>query len=280
MTQSSTNTNNRKKAPSANLYTRAEAIKKLHLPKSTFHDYVTMGKIRKIVPPGKKEGYYDKKEIDELSNAMQLFILQYTSETSKFSVATEGDIAGIYDVIASLWGRAVSIPIELRKSWYQKNPFIDYVVKQQDIIVGYLNIQPFKPDTLKLMMEGKKRGWEIKPDDIYTFEPGNSYDCFIGLAVRQDIPNHKTYGMRLIMGFYHVLADFAHRGIKIRKLCATSDRPDGMKLCEDLGFIKYPPAEGSTFNRYELDLETSEAMFAKKYQEAIKEHETTNPEAK
>ncbi len=269
MQQKATTKTSRKKAPNPSLYTRSEAIKKLNMAKSTFHDYVNTGKIHKIIPPGRKEGYYQKKEIDELANAMQLFLLQYTSEPSKFEVATEDDIAGIYDVIASLWGKTVSTPVELRKSWYKKNPLIDYVVKQQNIVVGYLNIQPFKPETLKLMMEGKKRGWEIQPDDIYTFETGHTFDCFIGLAVRQDIPNSKIYGMRLIMGFHHVLIDFAQKGINIRKLYATSDRPDGMKLCEDLGFEKHSPAEGSTFNRYELDLERSEALFARKYREAI-----------
>ncbi len=269
-------TSSRKKAPSTNLYTRSEAIKKLRLPKSTFHDYVTMGRIHKIIPPGKKEGYYNKKEIDDLANATELFILQYTAETSKFQVATEEDIEGIYDVIASLWGRSVSTPIDLRKSWYRKNPLIDYVVKQQNIVVGYLNIQPFEPETLKLMMEGKKRGWEVKPEDIYTFEPGHSYDCFIGLAVRQDIPKHTIYGMRLISGFFHVLVNFAHQGIKIRKLYATSDRSDGMKLCESLGFVKYPPVEGSTFNRYEIDLETSETAIARKYRFALAEYDASS----
>ena len=46
-----------------------------------------------------------------------------------------------------------------------------------------------------------------------------------------------------------------------------------MKLCEDLGFEKYPPAEGSTFNRYEINLETSESPLAKKYREVVKDAE-------
>jgi len=52
---------------------------------------------------------------------------------------------------------------------------------------------------------------------------------------------------------------------------ATSDRKDGMKLCEDLGFEKEPSAEGSPFNRYHLDLERSSAFFAQKYREALKD---------
>jgi hypothetical protein len=38
-----------------------------------------------------------------------------------------------------------------------------------------------------------------------------------------------------------------------------------MKLCEDIGFEKYPPVEGTTFNKIELELETSEITFAKRY---------------
>lgn len=262
----------RKKAPSANLYTRSEAIKKLGLPKSTFHDYVAAGKIQKVVPPGKREGYYLKKEIDDLANATQLFILQYTSEPTTFEPATEQDIEGIYQVVESLWGKAVTTPIELRRSWYKKNPLIDHVVKKQGIVVGYVGMTPLSKETLRLMLEGKKRGWNLQPEEIYTYEPGNSYDCYIGLAVRQDIPNAKVYAMRLIIGFYHVLVDLGTKGIKIRSLHATSHRPDGMKLCEDLGFEREPPIEGSILNRYHLDLEKSSAPFAQKYREALQDH--------
>ncbi len=269
----------RKKAPSANLYTRSEAIKKLGLPKSTFHDYVIAGRIKKVVPPGKREGYYLKKEIDELANATQLFILQYTSEPTIFEVAsTEEDIEGMSQVVESLWGKVTTPSIELRKSWYKKNPLIDYIIKRQGIIAGYLSIDPLDEETLKLMLEGKKKGYDIKPENIYPFESGNSYDCFIGLVVRQDIPNSKVYAMRLILGFYHVLLDFARKGIFIRSLHAVSDRKEGMKICEDLGFEKEPPAEGSTFNRYHLDLGRSDAFFVQKYREALQDHNLNMPE--
>ncbi len=261
---------NRKKAPSANLYTRSEAIQKLGLPKSTFHDYVTAGRIQKVVPPGKREGYYLKKEIDDLADATHLFILQYTSEPTTFSLAKEEDIEGIYYVVESLWGKNATTPIELRKSWYKVNPLIDYVVKKQDIVVGYLSVTPLSEEALKLTREGRKREWNLEAKEILTFEPGNSYNCYIVLAVRQDVPNSKIYAMRLILGFYHILTDFASRGVKIRSLHATSHRPEGIKLCEDLGFDKESPVEGSVLNRYHLNLESSNVPFAQKYRESLK----------
>ena len=153
---------NRKKAPSANLYTRSEAILKLGLPKSTFHDYVTTGRIKKIVPPGKREGYYLKKEIDALANATHLFLLQYTSEPTTFSLAKDEDIEGIYQVAESLWGKNGTTPIELRKSWYKVNPLMDYVVKKQDIVVGYLSVTPLSEEALKLTLCRKKKRVESR----------------------------------------------------------------------------------------------------------------------
>jgi predicted DNA-binding transcriptional regulator AlpA len=51
-----------------NVYYRAEeAMKKLGLPKSTFHYLVRQGKIPKIILPLRKQAVYPVKEIDEIA---------------------------------------------------------------------------------------------------------------------------------------------------------------------------------------------------------------------
>ncbi len=61
-----------KKAPDG-FYTAQEAAQKLDLNISTFRYYVRQGKIKRHVPPMRKEGFYRKDEIDRLASEIKTF---------------------------------------------------------------------------------------------------------------------------------------------------------------------------------------------------------------
>lgn len=260
----------RQKKPASGLYTAREAIRKLKMPQATFHHYVKIGKIKKVTEPGKTEGFYEKAYIDRMARASELFAIQYAADTATFRVATPEDAQGIYEVIASLWGTLFTTPVETRLNWYQQNPEIDYVVKQDDIVAGYVTIMPLKHETIELLMEGKIRGWDIKAEDILPFTAGTPLECYTGAAIRAGVHRPEKYGMRLIMGIMDTMRDLAKNGILIKKLYAVSDTPDGVKLSRDLGFEESPPAPGATFKQFVLDLETSDSPYAKEYRKTLK----------
>lgn len=255
----------------AGLYTASQAIKKLRMPATTFHNYVREGKIKKIVPPGRSEGYYERAYVDEMAKASEMFVLQYAAEPATFSVATPEDAEGIYNVIASLWGTLHTTPVEKRLEWYKVNPAIDYVVKQEGIVTGYITIMPMKHETIEKLMKGQLRGWDIKPEDILPFEPGKPLECYTGAAIRAGVYKPEKYGMRLLIGTMKRLREYAQEGIFIKKMYAVSDTPDGVKLSRDLGFEEQAPAAGSTFNQYVLDMEKSSNPFAKEYIKILKQ---------
>jgi hypothetical protein len=257
------------KAPNG-LYTASQAIKKLRMPPTTFHNYVREGKIKKITPPGRIEGYYEKVYIDQMAKASELFVIQYASGPATFSVATPEDAQGIYDVIASLWGTLHTTPVETRLKWYSINPSIDYIVKQEGIVTGYITIMPMKHETIEKLLSGKMRGWDIKPEDILPFTPGVPLECYVGAAVRAGVYKPEKYGMRLLIGMLGKMNEYARQGIFIKRMYGVSDTPDGVKLSRDLGFKEEPPTPGSTFNRYVLDLEESDSFFAKEYRQNVK----------
>jgi len=260
----------RQKKPAKGLYTAGEAIKKLRMPQATFHHYVKIGKIKKVVEPGKTEGFYEKAYIDRMAKASELFAIHYATDSATFGVATPEDAQGIYEVIASLWGTLFTTPVETRLSWYQINPEIDYVVKQDDIVAGYITIMPLKHEIIEKLLAGKIRGWDIRPDDILPFTLGTPLECYTGAAVRAGVYKPEKYSMRLIMGIMEIMQEFARKGILIQKLYAVSDTPDGVKLSRDLGFNEMPPAPNSTFRQFVLDLETSESPYAQEYREVFK----------
>ncbi len=84
-------------------YSATEVMKKLGIASSTLYHYVETGKIKRVVPPDKRDGYYLKTEIDKMVRAKELFMLQYATDSSLFEKAQEEDIAGITDLCIELF---------------------------------------------------------------------------------------------------------------------------------------------------------------------------------
>ncbi len=259
----------RQKKPARGLYTAGEAIKKLKMPQATFHNYVKAGKIKKIVQPGNIEGFYEKAYIDRMAEARELFALQYASEPITFSTATTDDIQGIYDVMAKFWG-ILSLPsVENRSSWYQVNPEIDYVVKREGIVTGYITLLPLKPETMKKLMAGEIGTKELQPSDILPFTPGVPLECWVGLAVKPGVFKPESYGIRLISGMLEKLRELAKNNINIAKLYAKSETPDGIRLSKHAGFEDITPPPNQMPRQFVLDLETSNSSYAEEYRKIL-----------
>jgi hypothetical protein len=118
-------------------------------------------------------------------------------------------------------------------------------------------------------MNGQIRGRDIQSNDILSFTPGVELECYVGIAVRAGMHDAKKYGMRLISGVIKVLKNLAQRGIVITKLYGVSDTPDGIRLSRGLGFEEAPPAPGSTFIQFTLDLKTSQSPFVQEYRNIL-----------
>jgi hypothetical protein len=190
-------------------------------------------------------------------------------DTSTFSVASPDDAQGIYDVMVSLWGTINVTPTQTRLSWYEVNPEIDYVVKQEGIVTGYLTIKPYKHEVMKRLMAGEMLAKDVQPGDLLPFTSGVPLECLVGTAVRAGVYRPEKYGMRLIAGAINVFKEFARKGVIITKLYANSETPDGIKLCRGFGFEDITQTPNTTPRRFMLDLETSESPFAVEYQKAL-----------
>lgn len=261
----------RAKAPSG-FYTATDAMKRLNMARSSFYDLIEKGKIKRVVPPGRSDGYYLKSDIDRMVKARELFILEYTQEASTFSKAEEDDIRGLHDVCMTLWGNVGTPSYETRMEWHRKNPEMYYVVKQDGIVVGFLALIPLRMEKLKEMMDNPGKNEET--EDILTFEPNKiTHGVFLEIGVRSDIPKNRKYGQHLIEGAFNTLEAFSERCIIIEKAYAHSRTPDGINLCRKLGFKEIPPIEGDSRIRFELELGKSEHPLLKTYQENIEKCE-------
>lgn len=259
-----------KKAPPG-YYTAQQAQQKLGMNASTFGYYVRKGKIKRFVPPLRTEGFYEKKEIDHLATELAIFLHTTIDEiaSTEVRVAHPEDTPGIVKILTDRgWQTA---PATLCIKWYEVNGRIDYVALWKGEVMGYIRALPLEPNTLEDMMSGKKRSWHIQPDHILPYEPGKTYDLYVGIATNQNAPNHThRFGFRLITGFLSFLEGLAEQKIYIRRLYAVSAEPDGQKLSKGLGFVEQPAQEGDLFPRFMLDLETSDSRFVQLYQQAKK----------
>lgn len=271
------------KAPSG-FYTAKEVMQKLGIANSTLYHYVETGKIKRVVSPGRKDGYYLKGEVDKMVKAKELFILQYASDTSTFDVAQEEDMQGITDLGIELFGKSGAPSYETRLAQYRANPEIFYVLKQDDVLVGYLAMFPLKRAAIERIMSGVAestfRSGVLVPANITRFEAGEADELFMLIGVRQDLKKSRLYGARLISEGIGVMEQFARRGIVMKKLYATSRTRDGIRLCRDMSFRQVTPdAEEDDLSRFELDLETTTNPLFQKYQGIAKRASAASPKS-
>jgi len=262
-------------APSG-FYTASDVMKILEIGNSTLYHYVNIGKIKKVVPPGRKEGYYPKSEVDKMARAKELFLLLYSSDSSVFRKAEEEDIQGIFEVCTSLWGnRTPSYKAQLNS--FKQNNSIYYIVEKGGIIIGFLGIIPFIKDILDEIMKAEQNDFYLRyqeilemPDSILPLIPGKPiYSLSLDLQVKKGTPREEIYGMRLIQGCIEILGELAKQNIIIEKLHASSRAPHAIQLCRDAGFTELPPLPGSPRKRFELDLATTKSPFARDYQKIL-----------
>jgi hypothetical protein len=241
--------------------------------RGTFFDHVKKGKISRVVPPGGSEGYYKKEEIDAMAQAKELFLLQYSIAPRKFERAgTEEDIRGIYDLCVAAYGIGNTPPLEERLAEWKQFPETYYVVKQENIVVGYISLFWFTDEALADLMTLRQQQTSLTVDVMRPFVPGQPIDhLFVSLAVRPGLTNEqqRKHGFRLLRDAIQVLENLARRGMPVKKLYATSRTTDGIKLARDMGMkeTKYP---NNPTLRFELDLEHAETPIAKEYQKVVK----------
>jgi hypothetical protein len=253
-----------------NYYTAKEAQKRLGLDEGKFFYLVKTGRIKKVIPPGKKQGVYPKTDIDELAMEMLAFMTYDEKQGIQFMKAkTEEDIQEEYDLATFMFGAHVH-DMETRQAWLAKNPDTDFIIRDNGELVAFINVLPVKHNTIMNFMDGKIRGWDIPADDILQYEPNHEYECIImGMATtpNTELNKRSQYGRRLISGFLRFLEELAEKNITVTHFYATSVTPSGIAIMQNAGF----EVIGTLGKRYafKLDTRNSDAWIAKEYREIL-----------
>jgi hypothetical protein len=266
------------------LYTSSEAREKLGgISSSTFKILIDEGKIRKVTPPGRKQGAYVREDVDKLAGEMQASpskkvtarkrrspreLPSQEKSVSEIDWMSERDLPYILAYDYEMHGVDATVDIPKMHSWWQKNPRMTRVIferKDRRNIWGSISILPMKKETILKILKGEINEHDITADDILAYEPGGRYDGYISAASIK--PEHRMY----LRGLMEDLLNYwchHYPDIQLAKLYAVARSEGGCDLVKHLFFS---PRHDLGEDAFELDLrERNPSRLIKKYQECIK----------
>lgn len=284
-----------RKQPPDGYLTAKEAINILGINEGMLYAYVRNGSLQRIVPAGRKQGFYLKAQVEAFASELRGFF--EGSEPDKLSVrdlefaqATPDDMEGVYKVALSLFGKTTSA--EARKPIVARCPEGNYIVRRlkrnasgevvSKTTVAYIHIQPLKHDRLIAFMNGEIRGKDITSDDLDPFEPGKVVNCLVksvgaynnvGLTEETRRYNHDRFMYVLLKGTVAELAKMGSKGCNIEKFYATSETLTGIRMAHNAGMKDFgkPFREGRF--RYVLDVQESDLSLLIPYKRALAEYQ-------
>jgi hypothetical protein len=224
-------------------YTLAQVKKILGATDDMVYNYVENKVLKRIIPPGKKQGVYQRKEVDQLSTDLRSFMAHRKTKPTQFlKVETLEDMIQCLEVSKAIFGPERG-DITKHMKILEKNPETYYMVKDEDQVIGYTAIWPVKPEKLNSLL-AQTIPVRISPEDIETFESGKSTDLYINVIGVKPIfsrEEKRFYGSKLISGLVQVIVNLGARGINIETIGARSNMPEGIRLMKNIGFAEIEP---------------------------------------
>jgi hypothetical protein len=253
--------------PPAGYITATEAKLKLDIDDGMLYSYVQQKRIRRFVPPGRKQGFYLEADVDALAQVIRQTYGQLASEIH-FQRSTDiKDLIECSEIARDVYGDE-GTPVATRLKWIEKNPEILYLLKAEHV-EGYCYILPLERETIDAVMRDEKSLKDVMESDIKRFASGDPLDIYLMSLVIKSGPDKlykRLLSSQLIVGLMSVLRELARRGVVIRTLSARSRFPEGIRLLRDMGFSDYDvQSPNPEFSYFILDVEQSNAPFIRRY---------------
>lgn len=254
-------------------YSSREAQQHLGINVGAFYYLVDTGKIMKLTPPGKKQGFYSKHQIERLAEERLKRRTVERAPGTTFMKATLDDIHEEHELAALMLNGSAAYGVSTYEAWLRKNSEINFIIRDQGRLVAFMLVLPVKQEIIERWMNGEIREWEIRAEDVLLYTPGSSVGCIImSMVITSDADKRKRrqYGMHLIRGFLQFLHDLAGQDITITSFYAISSTLEGNAILRRAKFEE----RGHAGKRvaFELDPVTSDSHMAEAYRAVLKHH--------
>jgi hypothetical protein len=244
--------------------------------------YVQKGKIKYLLPPGRKQGFYLEKDVNNLSNELDAFLSmeEEAEEKVTLAIAAEGDLIEIAKIANDIFSSGGSSNVIIVPSWrymvFEKNKEAQYVLKQDNTIIGFATILPFKPDTdkiEKLLRSETVSQAAITDNDIAVFEAGQHVRLYIGaIAInpRLDRYKRKKDGAILIRELISKFVELGKKGIIIDDITAIGATHIGVRILSTFGFHEIPARQHGN-RAFIMNINESGSPISMQYKQALNE---------
>ena len=266
-------------------YTSTEVKKILNISGAMIANYVEKGKIKHIVPPGRKHGFYLKKDVDTLAEELNSFFnLEEEVEAVTITVATDDDIRGCIILNRKLFpnpsnGSDDETIYKKWVAWLKKNSEIVYVLKRDGEVVGIITLLPFKPNSQRF--DEALRGDTsfllgnigISAKDIEEYKPGNHIQLYIAeIGVKPSLEKfvRRRYGAKLISKLLDIVVELGRRGVIIEDIVSVGATKSGVRLLQHFGLSEVTFSRKDT-RLFTINMKESGAPIAKAYRETLEE---------
>lgn len=259
-------------------YTAQEARQRLNANVGAFYYLIETGKLKKVMPPGKKRGYYSKYQIERLAKEPSTCgMIDGKRPETTFMKASLEDIHEEFEFATLLLNRSMGYGIPASAAWLRKNPATNFIVRDQGQLVAFIQALPVKRETIDRWIKGEIREWEISTEDVLQYVSGGSMECIIlGMATTPDVDRQTrcSYGAYLIRHFLNFLCELAQQNITITRLHIFGTTPEELNSLKRARFEE----KGSVGKRvaFELNPLVVETRLAKAYRAALKRGKAVN----
>jgi len=244
-------------------YTAEEAIKKLDLPRSTFHYLVKKGEIPKVVLPLRKQALYPKSEIDEIAERKSKMLedLQASPDRLELTVPNRSDLVQLIEIEEAYYHEDTIISVDTILNRLAYSPENIHVLKDKktDKVVGSLTMSVLSDEVLEKLINLEIDETQVKIEDYKPYKPGQN-DVYIVSIVANPCIEEKFYASRLLTSIIDYLQELLEKGIAIRKLYTVAATKEGEKLAKKMCFtlIREGNSEHEEFRKsYVLDLDNT-----------------------
>src|SRR5579864_5222491 len=154
-------------------YTPKEVRELLNMTYSGLQNQINTGNLHPVIPPGRKQKLYLKQEVDILKAEREAWershhVAQAAPPTT-FVQASLSDLPQAIELADAVFGRGHPLSLQTRLECLQKNPAIDYILKQADQIVGFLSLVPLSPETIEDLFQGRRKTRDLRAEDILPY---------------------------------------------------------------------------------------------------------------
>jgi hypothetical protein len=221
-------------------YTAREAIRKLHLPNSTFHYLARNGEIPKIILPLRKQAVYPKSEIDRLAKERQQMLSEFEISQERFSfvVPDRQDLEQLIEIEQACYPEETIIPAETIVRRLTYNPENIHVLKDDKTgsVLGSITMSPIKEATLKKLIDLEIDETQVPVEDYLPFTAGKLLDCYIVSITTKPSLAEKYYAGKLLVATLNFLTELLDRGVTLRRIYTVATTQEGERLVNNLQF--------------------------------------------